>query len=66
LQRLIRLCWQDQPGLEVSDPLVGRRRPAQVAGLGQGLWVVHQLCDLVELRTGADGTTIRLHMRLSP
>jgi anti-sigma regulatory factor (Ser/Thr protein kinase) len=57
---------QVQDSGRVSDPLVGRRRPAQVAGLGQGLWVVHQLCDLVELRTGTDGTTIRLHMRLSP
>jgi hypothetical protein len=28
------------------------------------LWVVHQLCDLVELRTGSTGTTIRLHFRL--
>jgi hypothetical protein len=42
------------------------RRPAPDASHGHGLWVVHQLCDLVELRTGASGTTIRLHMRLSP
>jgi hypothetical protein len=25
--------------------------------------VVHQLCDLVELRTGPSGTALRLHMR---
>jgi len=50
----------------VSDPLVGRCRPAPDAGHGHGLWVVHQLCDLVEFRTSAGGTTIRLHMRLSP
>jgi anti-sigma regulatory factor (Ser/Thr protein kinase) len=49
----------------VSDPLTGRRRPASDATHGHGLWIVHQLCDLVELRTGASGTTIRLHMRLS-
>jgi len=25
---------------------------------------VHQLCDLVEIRTGPAGTTIRVHLRL--
>lgn len=50
----------------VSDPLAGRRRPAPEATHGHGLWIVHQLCDLVELRTGTSGTTIRLHMRFSP
>jgi anti-sigma regulatory factor (Ser/Thr protein kinase) len=49
----------------ISDPLIGRRRPAPDAAAGHGLWVVHQVCDLVELRTGSGGTTIRLHMRLA-
>jgi anti-sigma regulatory factor (Ser/Thr protein kinase) len=48
----------------VSDPLAGRRRPIPEAGNGHGLWVVNQLCDLTELRTGSTGTTIRLHIRL--
>lgn len=48
----------------VSDPLAGRRRPTPDAGRGHGLWVVHQLCDLVELRTASTGTTIRLHIQL--
>jgi anti-sigma regulatory factor (Ser/Thr protein kinase) len=56
---------QIQDSGQVSDPLVGRRRPAAEAGHGHGLWAVHQLCDLVELRTGHGGTTVRLHMRLS-
>ena len=30
---------------------------------GSGMWVVHQVCDLVELRTGPLGTTVRLHLR---
>jgi hypothetical protein len=34
-----------------------------VAG-GYGLWLVNQVCDLVQARTGRAGTTIRLHMRL--
>ena len=29
---------------------------------GHGLWLVYQICDQVELASGADGTTIRMHM----
>jgi anti-sigma regulatory factor (Ser/Thr protein kinase) len=49
----------------LEDPLIGRLRPdpADLGG-GRGLWVANQLCDLVEIRTGRDGTQIRLHMRL--
>jgi anti-sigma regulatory factor (Ser/Thr protein kinase) len=47
----------------IDDPLVGRRRPAADA-TGQGLWVVNQVCDLVELRSGPDGTLVRMHVRL--
>jgi anti-sigma regulatory factor (Ser/Thr protein kinase) len=57
------LCQVHDSG-HVGDPLAGRRRPIPDAGRGHGLWVVNQLCDLVELRTGSTGTTIRLHMRL--
>ncbi len=47
----------------ITDPLAGQqRRPADEPG--HGLWVVNQVCDLVELRTGQAGTTVRLHMRL--
>jgi anti-sigma regulatory factor (Ser/Thr protein kinase) len=47
----------------ITDPLAGRtRQPAD--GRGHGLWVVNQVCDLVELRTGPAGTTIRLHMNI--
>jgi anti-sigma regulatory factor (Ser/Thr protein kinase) len=47
----------------IADPLAGRRRPLGPGGLG--LWVVNQVCDLVELRTGQQGTTVRMHMRLA-
>lgn len=47
----------------ISDPLAGRRRPGSEAS-GQGLWVVNQVCDLVEIRSGEGGTTIRMHIRL--
>jgi len=48
----------------ITDPLAGRRRPAIDVLGGQGLWVVNQLCDLVELRSGRHGTTVRVRMRL--
>ena len=49
----------------ITDPLAGQLRPgpAQVSG-GRGLWMVHQVCDLVQIRSGPAGTTIRVHMRL--
>jgi anti-sigma regulatory factor (Ser/Thr protein kinase) len=31
---------------------------------GQGLWIVNQVCDEVEMRSDETGTTIRLHMGL--
>ena len=50
----------------ITDPLAGRRRPAPDALGGHGLWLVHQLCDLVELRSDESGTTIRMHMLVQP
>jgi anti-sigma regulatory factor (Ser/Thr protein kinase) len=51
----------------IADPLaVGRQPPAADASGGHGLWLVHQICDKVDLRSDSDGTTIRLHMSLAP
>jgi anti-sigma regulatory factor (Ser/Thr protein kinase) len=58
------LVCQLQDTGHITDPLAGRRRPAAGTGGGHGLWIVQQLCDLVELRSGPDGTAVRLHMRL--
>jgi len=45
------------------DPLAGRTRPtAASANGGRGLWMIHQLCDLVETRTTPAGLTLRLHL----
>jgi len=50
---------------EITDPLAGKLRPDPGdPGGGRGLWVVHQLCDLVEIRTGPAGTTTRVHLQL--
>ncbi len=49
----------------ISDPMVGRVRPAVNQIGGCGLWFVHQLCDLVEIRSGpGEGTRVRLHVDL--
>jgi hypothetical protein len=31
---------------------------------GRGLWMVNQLCDLVQLRSFPDGAAVRVHMYL--
>jgi len=49
----------------ISDPLAGRRPPPLEANGGHGLWLVHQICDRVELHSDGTGTVIRLHMSLS-
>ena len=48
----------------ISDPLAGQRRPTADALAGHGLWLVHQLCDMVEVLSGEGGTTIRMHMAI--
>jgi len=48
----------------VADQLAGRRMPGLDGEHERGLWLANQLCDLVQLRSGPAGTTIRLHMTL--
>jgi anti-sigma regulatory factor (Ser/Thr protein kinase) len=50
----------------ITDPDAGRHRPPADATGGHGLWLVRQVCDLVELRSDQTGTTIRMHMRINP
>ena len=47
----------------IEDPMAGRERPPERDG-GRGLWMVNQLCDLVQLRSFPDGVTVRVHMSL--
>jgi anti-sigma regulatory factor (Ser/Thr protein kinase) len=46
----------------IDEPLVGRERPSVAEG-GFGLWIVNQVCDLVQVRTYATGSVIRIQMR---
>jgi anti-sigma regulatory factor (Ser/Thr protein kinase) len=64
--------WRDQDTLvcevrdrgHIHDPLAGRHKPDTAQRGGWGLWIVNQVCDLVQVRTGADGTVVRVLMRL--
>jgi anti-sigma regulatory factor (Ser/Thr protein kinase) len=55
---------------EVSDggrfdsPLAGCIRPTPVQLYGRGLWLVNQVCDLVQIRSSEAGSVVRIHMRL--
>jgi anti-sigma regulatory factor (Ser/Thr protein kinase) len=49
----------------VHDPLVGRRRPRLSQPGGRGLWLANHLCDLVQIRSGGDGTVVRVHVALN-
>ena len=64
--------WQENGALlaEVCDqgrlyePLLGRKRPTPDQSSGRGLWLVNNVCDLVQMRTLPSGTVVRLHMDL--
>jgi anti-sigma regulatory factor (Ser/Thr protein kinase) len=44
----------------MSDPLAGRFAPEPTREGGRGLYLVHQLCDLVQVRSSQAGTTVRI------
>jgi anti-sigma regulatory factor (Ser/Thr protein kinase) len=49
----------------IENPLVGRLRPDITQDGGRGLWMVNQLCDLVQIRSDADGAGVRVRMNVS-
>jgi anti-sigma regulatory factor (Ser/Thr protein kinase) len=58
------IICQVSDGGQINDPLARHRPPSDGLLGGNGLWLVNQVCDLVQARTGRAGTTTRLHMRL--
>ena len=64
--------WHDQDHVvcevtdagQIDDPLVGRRLPLSFEAGGRGLWIVNQLCDLVQLRTSSEATIVRAHLAI--
>jgi anti-sigma regulatory factor (Ser/Thr protein kinase) len=63
--------WQDEAEIvcevtdagRIEDPRAGLRPPPAGTRGGQGLWIIRQACDRVELRSGDAGTVIRMHMQ---
>jgi len=63
--------WRDGHGVvaEVADrgridrPLAGREQPSHGQVGGHGLWLVNQLCDLMQMRTYEAGSVVRVHLR---
>jgi anti-sigma regulatory factor (Ser/Thr protein kinase) len=57
------LVLQVQDGGRITDPLAGRR-PPEPPNVGHGLFVVHQLADLVRFHRESNSTTVRAYFRL--
>jgi anti-sigma regulatory factor (Ser/Thr protein kinase) len=63
------LSWREDEALvceiqdagHIEDPLIGRSPPAPNKHTGRGLWLVHQLCDLVQIHSTPSGTAVRVH-----
>jgi anti-sigma regulatory factor (Ser/Thr protein kinase) len=58
------MCEVSDAG-HIEQPLAGRVDPAPAQGAGRGLWLVNQLCDLVQIRSRDGATTVRVHMSLN-
>lgn len=69
--RCVTRLWHDgrsvvsevSSGIAFDDAPAGRRRPDPDADSGRGLWLINEVCDLVELRSDGDMTTLRMHVR---
>jgi anti-sigma regulatory factor (Ser/Thr protein kinase) len=57
------LCEVQDEG-QIDTPLVGRSRPSPEARNGRGMWLVNQLCDLVQIRSASSGSVVRVHKGL--
>ena len=73
----IRLWHEDAAVLcEVTDatvidnPMIGRSATPTIGSLAdrrdRAIRLANELCDLVQVRSGRDGTTVRIHTRRSP
>ncbi|MDQ1438510.1 MAG: hypothetical protein QOK43_2139 [Acidimicrobiaceae bacterium] len=58
------ICQVTDGGL-ISDPLIGRLPPPHDSERGRGLWLVNQLCDLVQVRTGDGGSVVRVRLAVA-
>lgn len=58
------VCDVRDCGNGLADVLTGYRPPDIHKSSGRGLWLARQLSDLVQVRTGPQGTTVRVHARV--
>jgi anti-sigma regulatory factor (Ser/Thr protein kinase) len=49
-------------GGHIPKPLVGREEPAAGQIGGHGMWLVNLVCDLVQVRSSVEGSTVRMKM----
>src|SRR5436305_3078833 len=56
-----RMVAEVRDGGQIDYPLAGREVPAAGQIGGHGLWLVNQLCDLMQMRTFANGSVVRVH-----
>jgi anti-sigma regulatory factor (Ser/Thr protein kinase) len=56
------VCEVADDGRRIEDPLAGRFKAGPEETGGRGLWLIHQLCDLVEVRSSDQGNLVRMHV----
>jgi anti-sigma regulatory factor (Ser/Thr protein kinase) len=57
-----RVVVEIRAGTPVPDLLSGCRSPDPAAPSGRGLWLINQVCDLVQARSGPNGSVMRMHI----
>jgi anti-sigma regulatory factor (Ser/Thr protein kinase) len=57
------LVCEVRDGGHISQPLVGREEPSLGQVGGHGIWLVNLVCDLVQVRSSAGGSAVRMTMR---
>jgi anti-sigma regulatory factor (Ser/Thr protein kinase) len=58
-----RVVVEIRTATPVPDLLSGCRSPDPGAQSGRGLWLINQVCDLVQARSGPTGSVMRMHIR---
>ncbi len=56
------ICDFREPGASITDPFLGLRPAELVPGDGDGLWLANQICDWLDIRSGAGGCAIQLQI----
>jgi anti-sigma regulatory factor (Ser/Thr protein kinase) len=59
------ICEISDSGRGIEDPLAGHLPPAPDQEFGSGLWLAHQLCNVVDVRSSTSGVMVRLHVMLN-